>query len=186
MAYEIPTDEPAQIRAGDTIKWQKSLANYPASEGWVLSYKLINASNEYDITATADGDLHLVNEDATTSADYVAGDYTWVSQVTLSGERHTIEQGSIKILPDLAAQEAGYDTRSTAKKTLEALDAAMLTYGPQAWTQSYTINGRAKTFRSVEDFMKFRSQLQREVQSEDAANRIAQGLAPKNKVQVRF
>jgi hypothetical protein len=186
MAYEIPEDEPAQIRAGDTIKWRKSLSEYPASDGWVLSYRLINAAGKINIIATTDVGSHLVSVPAATSADYAAGDYTWVSSVELDGERHTLEQGTIKVLPDLAAQDAGLDIRSTAKKTLELMDAAMLARGSKAWTESYTINGRDIKFRSMEDFMAMRSRLQREVKAEENAERIAQGLQPKNKIQVRF
>jgi hypothetical protein len=186
MAYEIPEDEPAQIRAGDTIKWRKSLANYPVSEGWELSYKLINASNEYDITAGTDGDTYLVNEPAVTTAGYAAGDYNLVSQVTLGDDRYTLGQTTIKVLPNLAAQSSGLDTRSNAKKMLDLLDAAMLAKGSQAWTESYSIAGRDIKFRNLDEFMNMRSRLQREVKSEENADRIAQGLKPKNKIQVRF
>jgi len=187
MVYQIPDDEPAEIRAGDTITWRKTLADFPASAGWVLTYRLINASNKYDITAAADGDTHLVEVAAADSDDYVASDYTWVSQVALGDERHTVAQGRITVLPDLAAvAAAGYDTRSTAKKTLELLDAAMLAHGSKAWTQEYEIAGRRMKFRSVSEFMSFRSKVMREVQGEENAERIKQGLKPKNKLNVRF
>jgi len=186
MVYQIPDAEPAEIRAGDTIIWRKTLADFPASAGWVLTYRLINASHTYDITAAADGDTHLVQVAASASADYAAGDYTWVSQVTLGAERHTIAQGGIKVLPNLAAAEAGIDTRSTAKKTLELLDAAMLAHGAKAWTQEYEIAGRQMKFRSVSEFMSFRSKVMREVQGEENAERIKQGLPLKNKLNVRF
>jgi hypothetical protein len=37
MAADIPTKEPLTIRAGDTIKWTKSIDDYKASDGWSLS-----------------------------------------------------------------------------------------------------------------------------------------------------
>ena len=40
---DIPSTEPAVFTAGDTLKFTRSLADYPASEGWVLSYTLVNA-----------------------------------------------------------------------------------------------------------------------------------------------
>lgn len=187
MAYEIPDNEPAQIRAGDTIQWRRSLPDYPADQGWVLSYRFINATAQFDITASADGSAHLVDVAIGDSADYVAGDYSWVSAVSKDGERHTIESGQMKVLPDLmAVASGGLDIRSTAKKTLALVDAAMLAHGSKAWTQQYSIAGRTMTFRSPADFMAFRSQLQREVRAEENQERINNGLAPKNKILVRL
>ena len=34
MATETPTKEPETVRAGDTIKWKKSVSDYAASDGW--------------------------------------------------------------------------------------------------------------------------------------------------------
>ena len=47
-----PTTEPASITAGDTLTWQKTLADYPATV-WTLKYRFINATAKVDITATA-------------------------------------------------------------------------------------------------------------------------------------
>jgi hypothetical protein len=186
MTAEIPTSEPAELRAGDTLTWRKSLADYPAGAGWVLSYRLINAANKYDISAAADGDDHLVTVPAATSAGYAAGDYQWVSAVTLSSQRFTVGQGTFKVLPNLAAASAGVDIRSTAKKALDLLDAALLEHGARAWTKEYEIAGRHMSFVSASEFMKFRSQLQMEVAAEQNAEGLQQGKPSKNKVYVRL
>jgi hypothetical protein len=186
MTAEIPTTEPAELRAGDTLTWRKSLADYPASEGWVLSYRLINTAIKYDITAAADGEEHLVTVAAATSAAYLAGEYQWVSAVTLSDQRFTIAQGTFKVLANLAAASAGVDIRSTAKKALDLLDAALLEHGNRAWTKDYEIAGRRMSFVSASEFMKFRSQLQMEVASEQNAEGLQQGKPSKNKVFVRL
>src|SRR5512139_3769447 len=98
---DVPTTEPAQIRAGDTIKWTKSLADYPAST-WTLSYRLINGVNTIDITASADGDDHSVEVSHDISEHYVAGDYDWFSFVTDGSERYTLDRGVVTVLPDAA------------------------------------------------------------------------------------
>lgn len=187
MSYEIPTDEPERFRAGDTLTWRKSLDEFPAADGWTLHYRLINASARIDITATADGADHLVSVPAATSDDYVSGDYNWVSWVTSGTERHTVATGRITIQPDLAAvSAAGYDSRSAAKKTLDLVDAAMVAYGSQAWSQEYEVAGRRRKFRSMAEFMAFRSQLVAECRSEDARERALNGELPRNKLNVRF
>ncbi|MGZ7215790.1 hypothetical protein ACXWOG_11370, partial [Streptococcus pyogenes] len=75
--------------------WMRLLPDYPASDGWQLSYRLINAHARIDIVASADGDAHRVVIPAATSAAYAAGEYTMVGQVTRSTDRHTIGQQPI-------------------------------------------------------------------------------------------
>lgn len=186
MAQTVPTREPSTVVAGDTLAWRITLSDYPASSGWVLKYRLINAAGKIDITAAADSGDHLVGVSAAISADYSAGVYAWQSYVEKAAERYTVGQGSITIKPDLAAQTAGYDTRSTAKKTLDLLDAAMLAHGPSAWAHEYEIAGRRMKFRSPVEFMGLRDKLKAEVAREEAAQRLAAGLPAKSKVYVRF
>lgn len=186
MAQTVPTREPSSVVAGDTVAWRKTLSAYPAGEGWVLKYRLINAAGKIDITASASGDDHAVNETAATSAAWAAGAYAWQSYVEKGAERYTVETGSITIKPNLAAQAGGFDTRSTAKKTLDLLDAALLQHGANAWTQEYEIAGRRMKFRSVAEFMALRDKMKAEVAREVAAERLAAGLGGGRKVYVRF
>jgi hypothetical protein len=187
MTVEIPTSEPTRFRAGDTVAWTKSLADFPASDGWILHYRFINQSHKIDVTATASGSDHLVSIAAAVSALYIAGDYTWASWVTIGSDRYTVETGRLTILPDLAAvTAAGFDSRSTAKKTLDLLDSALLTYGANAWTQEYSIAGRTMRFRSAGEFMSLRSKLKLEVLQEENADRIKNGFRPRNRLNVRF
>lgn len=186
MTVELPTSEPTRFRAGDTVAWTKSLSDFPA-DSWTLHYRFINQSHKIDATATASGSDHLVSIAAAVSALYVAGDYTWASWVTSGSERYTVEVGKITVLPDLAAVTApGYDSRSTTKKTLDLVDAALLAYGANAWTQSYQIAGRSMQFRSAGDFMAFRSRLQAEVLREENVDRAKNGFRPRNRLNVRF
>lgn len=187
MAQTVPVREPASVVAGDTVTWKKTLGDYPASDGWTLKYRLINASGKIDIVSSADGDDHLVLVAAATTVGWTAGAYSWQAFVDgVSSQRFTVGAGQIVIKPNLAAEAAGYDNRTTAKKTLDLIDAALLAHGANAWTQKYEIAGRSMQFKSVGDFMALRSRLQSEVAREEAAERLALGLAPKNKVLVRF
>lgn len=177
--------EPGRITAGDTVIWLRSLSDYPASAGWVLAYTLINSTTKISLTASALGADHLVSVAASTTAAWAAGSYTWHAVVTKAAERYTVGQGSITIAPNLAAA-ATYDTRSSAKKALEAVNTLLESYGSKAYLQGYEINGRKQQFQSPGEFLAFRSKLQAEVAREDNAARIAAGLAPRNQVMVRF
>lgn len=179
------TTEPSRVTAGDTVTWTKSLSDYPASSGWVLSYTLINSAAKITITATASGADHQVLASAATSAAWTAGLYTWVSAVAKASERFTIAQGSITIAPNLAASST-FDTRSSARKALEAVNLLLESYGTKAYMQGYEINGRKQQFNSPGDFLAFRSKLMAEVAREDNAARISAGLSPRNQISVRF
>jgi hypothetical protein len=187
MTVEIPTLEPTRFRAGDTISWSKSLSDYPASDSWVLHYRLWNQANKYDIDATADGSDHLVSVSAATSAAYKAGDYQWTSWVTLGSERYTVSAGRVTVLPDIAAiTSPGYDSRTNAQKVLDLLDAAKLAHGPSAWTQEYEIAGRRMRFTSVVDFLKYYDRISADVRREKNAELMLKGGRPRNRVNVRF
>ena len=89
-------------------------------------------------------------------------------------------------MPNLAALTSGYDIRSTARKILDLLDAAMLSHGNQAWVQEYEIDGRRMRFKSIGEFVAYRSKIKQEVIREENAERLRNGLSLKNKINVRF
>ncbi len=148
MAQTPPT-EPASIQAGDTICWQRTLPDYPASEGWQLSYRLISAAARIDVVATTEGDAYLVTIAAVTSAAYAPGPYTWQASVTRATERYTVGQGELTIKPDWAF--AGHaDARSPATRALADLRAALLKWlSTSGQVQEYEIAGRRMRFATA-------------------------------------
>lgn len=187
MAQSIPTTEPAILQAGDTIKWRKALPDYPASAGWSLAYRLINAAARIDITAAAEGDDHLVTVAAATSAAWAAGAYTWTAFVTNGSDRYTLGSGTITIRPDLAAMQAGFDARSTARKALDDLRTALAAWlSSNGHIQEYDIAGRRVKFASADDLRARIALAEREVAREDAAERLAAGIPAGRRVLVRF
>ncbi len=185
MAQPTPSREPARITAGDTITWQRALADYPASASWALNYRLINASGKIDIIASASGSDHLVNVSAATSAAWLAGSYSWTAYVTKGTERYTVGTGTITIKQDLAAAAAGVDVRSHAVKTLEAIEAVIEGRATQAHL-SYTIDGRQMQLMKFDELLVLRDRYRAEVRSEEDALRVQNGLAPRNKILVRL
>lgn len=179
------TTEPGRVTAGDTVTWTKSLSDYPASAGWVLAYTLINSAAKITLTATASGDDHLVTAAAATTANWAAGTYSWMATVTKAAERYTIGQGTLVIAPNLAALTTS-DTRSSARKALDAVNTLLENYGSKAYMQGYEIAGRRMQFSSPGDFLAYRDKLLAEVAREDNAARIAAGFAPRNQLPVRF
>mgnify|MGYP000532970256 CR=1 FL=1 len=183
----IPTTVPSSITAGDTVAWQIALADYPASAGWSLSYRLINALGKIDITSAAAGDDHLVNVSAATSAAWVAGDYDLLGVVTKAAERYTVSTGRVTIKPNLAALTT-YDGRTPERIALEALQSAYIDYlsNGQGHVAEYEIAGRRMKFRNAAEIWQQIEKLKREVAQEDQAARLAAGLPSRRRVTVRF
>lgn len=179
----IPISEPTIVNPGDTVRWTRTLADYPASAGWVLTYTLLNAASKITITATASGDDHAVNVAASTSAAWSAGDYAWRAQVALAGDVFTVGEGRLTVAASFAA--ATLDTRSSARKALEAVEAYLADPSNLA-AAKYTIAGRSLDRFPLPDLWKHRDRLRFEVAREDAAARAAAGLPDTRRVFVRF
>lgn len=183
MAAATPTTEPARLIAGDTAKWQKTIADYPAGEGWALAYTLINAAGKITITSTASGDDHLINVPAATTAAWSAGSYAWRSQVSKAGEVYTVESGTITVEPAFGA--ATLDARSHARKALANIE-AYLENAANLAAASYQIAGRELKRHTIEDLLRLRDRYRAEVAREDAAAAAARGLPDRRRVMVRF
>lgn len=176
------TSVPADITAGDTLSWQITLGDYPASASWVLHYTLISAANKYTLDGTASGDDHIIAATAAATASYVAGEYSWQAYVTKAAERYTVGTGSITIQPNLAALAGGYDNRSHVKKTLDAIESWLENKNPAV--SEYEIAGRRMRYIPIPDLLKLRDRYKMELRAEEAAK--SSGIAGKNKLQVRF
>lgn len=182
MSAPIPTTEPASLNAGDTARWLKSLASYPASAGWVLTYTLVNAAQRITFNATAQGDDHLVNAPTATTAAWAPGVYEWRATVSMAGDVFTVASGRITIAP---AFGSAVDTRSNARKALEAVEAYMANPANLTAAQ-YEIAGRSLQRHSMADLIKYASHLRMQVAREDEAARLASGLPSSRRIYVRF
>jgi hypothetical protein len=171
---ETPTRAPAELRAGDTAKWTRSLADYPATAGWTLSYTAVGATAAYSFSAAASGDDHAVTVAAATTATYTPGTYQLTEHASLAGERYTLATTTLRVLPDLAAVGAGgADVRSHARKVLDLIEAWLETKAPVA--ASYEIAGKKLAQYPLPELLALRDKYRAEVRAED---RAAAGFGP--------
>jgi len=181
---DIPSTEPSEIVAGDTLKFKKSLSDYPATI-WTLTYYLLKSGTQITFSGTADGTDHLINIANTVTALYTAGIYKWEAYISKTGERYKIAEGTITIKTNLAAQTAGYDARSHVKKVLDSIEAAV--EGRATRTDlAYTINGRSISHMAPAELIKWHSHYKILYQQELNAEKIKQGLATGRKILTRF
>jgi hypothetical protein len=186
VAADIPTSEPAELRTGDTWKWTKTLADYPAS-AWTLKYRFKNAAGGFEITATASGDDYSVTVAATTSAGYAAGTYSWMAWVEGgTSEKYTVDSGVCTINPDYRSgtATAAFDDRSHARKTLAAIESWIESSNPGV--AEYEIAGRRMKYWSAADLIKLRLRYQQEVAAEIAAENLANGIGAGRRIQFRI
>ena len=173
---------PSTITQGDSLSWTESDNNYPASDGWIFGYKLVNSSAQYSFESIADVDSHVFSLLSATTAAYKPGEYSYQRYVVNGLERTTLNQGSINIVNDFTK---AFDARSHAAKTLNAIE-AVLENRATLDQESYAINGRSLTRMSITDLLAFRDTYRAEVAAEKNAERIAQGLGTKQLIRVRF
>ena len=185
MTAEIPTTEPKSVTAGDTVQWNKdSLSDYLASAGWTLTYALRNAAGKIDITASANGGGYSVSVAAATTADWVAGQYSWQAYVTKAAERFKVGSGTIEVLPNFATENS-FDDRSHAKTVLDAIE-AVIESRASVDQESYSIMGRSLKRTPMADLLKLRDKYKALYLMEQNAENAKNGKPGKNRILARL
>lgn len=159
----IPTTEPTQITAGDSLSWVRHLPDYPAGLGWVLHYVLMCVGkNPITIDGTASGDDHQVNLAAVTTGGWTAASYRWTAYLTNGTQRVTLGSGAVDILPDPTKVDANYDPRSDNQKILDAITAVLAGELTNPLVK-YRINGREAERYSRMELLKLQTIYQHRV-----------------------
>jgi len=176
------TELPRRITIGDTVTWDESLTDYPASASWVLSYSFTSAADNFASGHAAVVDDHRIT---ITTTDLEVGRYDYAKKVTDGASVFTLERGVIHIDPDLSADQSGVDRREYARIALDNIEAVLA--GKASRDQSsYSLNGRALSRYSPSELNEWRAQLRAEVRDLDAKARIAGGGKSHANVRMRF
>jgi hypothetical protein len=184
MTFPIPSVEPTALTAGDTVQWTRSLAECPASAGWVLTYELRNATNAYSFTAAASGDDHAVVVTAAVTGVWTPGTYRLAGYATLGAERHEIFRGAVEVRANLAIAGAT-DDRSHVKRVLDAIEAVIADRATRD-QQFYQIAGRSLQRTPMADLLVLRDRYRAEYERELAAARLARGERGRRVILTRF
>lgn len=178
------TVEPDQIISGDSVAWLKSLADYPASAGWALSYALRGPA-QIDLTTTPDGDGHLVSVGSAVTATWTAGFYTWTLFASLWSDRYTVAQGNVEILADPVSVAVGTDQRPHCKRVLDAIE-ALLEGKATRDQREYEIDGIRISRMEIADLLRWRTVYRREWSAFLKSQQVAKGKSRGGRVLVRF
>lgn len=193
---------PAEIRAGDTVKWIHAATvstlgtpiNYTTHE---LTYYLrTDANHEGAVVA---GTTLSGGEDsggwsftiaAATTIGFPAQDWYWQALATdrSDSSKTTIAAGQLLVLPSLAyaGDPARFDGRTQLEQDLDAVQAAIRTLISGGAVKQYSIAGRSLTKYELKDLLALESQLKAQVKREQAAQLQANGLGNPHNLFVRF
>jgi hypothetical protein len=186
---------PAQIRAGDTIKWRDdagvdNLGETISSVDYVLTYFLRTntASEGATVVGSAYGTGWEFTISAATSADFDAGDWFWQAIATQGSDKITLGAGQLQVLAALSYTGApgAIDGRSQIQKDLEAVQAAIRALIAGGAVQQYSIGNRQLSRYQLSQLIELESKLKAELKREQKAELMANGLGNPHNLFVRF
>lgn len=177
------TELPVRITIGDTVTWDESLSDYPASDSWIVSYNFTNKDAQFSSAhAIVDVDDHRITID---TSDLEDGSYDYTKKVTDTSETFTLERGTLEVEPDLSADTAGVDRRSFAAIALANIEDMLKGKATKDQT-SYSLNGRALSRYSVDELREWRAELRVEVRGEQQKVRVRNGKKSHANVRARM
>lgn len=150
---------PRRITIGDTITWDETLDDFPASASWVVTYSFTNKDAQFASGHAAVGDDHRITI-VTTSLE--EGHYQYSKKVADGTSTHTLEFGILDVEPDLSADTTGVDRRAFAEIALANIEDLLIGKATKDQT-SYSLNGRALSRYSIEELTDWRTRLRTEV-----------------------
>lgn len=186
MAQTTLTAVPTSMYAGDTLSLLIALDNFPAGEGWTLTYGFRKENgSEISFASSASGSQYALSVEATVTAGWLPGKYVGTARVTLGAQSYTVWRGTMEVLPDLAQQEDNFDTRTSSKKCLDAINAVLEGKATRDVLQT-TIAGQSIGRMSWDELLSARAYFQDLVDSEIAAENAANGRGNSRNILVRF
>lgn len=177
---------PAILVAGDSLQLPVALPAYRPADGWGLTARLVSrqaGGQVVELTATADGDMHVVQASASDTAAWPAGDYSWSCWVSAGGVVVSLESGQTQVLPDPRTALPGTDNRSRAARALDQALAALAAWTPTA--RKWQIGDRMHEFATAADVQAIVSFWRAEVRAEQRAGTRAAGGRLVRRTQLR-
>lgn len=122
-----PSIEPSEFYAGDTVQWTRAFQDFPASGGWILSYKFVSKNTNLPIdpgNVTVDGDGFSIVIPASVTGTLNAGTYQLLGYISdVDGNRYVVANLPVKVRPDPGADAEPYDPRSYNQRVYDSISA---------------------------------------------------------------
>jgi hypothetical protein len=163
---------PDQFAAGSTVKYNRTLADYSAADGWVLKLYVAGVDITDAVLGTANGTTWDMVLSAAATAKLRAGTYQWRELVSKSGETYIAASGTVVITPNIATVGAG-DLQSFEERMLPIVEAVLAGRIP-ADAESYQIAGRAVTKIPAKELLEIRDRFVVAIRAQRRAGQFGQ------------
>lgn len=171
MTARIPSTEPGNFAAGETVQWTKAVADYPSTDNWSLVYAIRGPSVFPSFTATPNSDgTYSITIAAADSTALLPGRYLWASHAYKAGPpvlRYAVERGVILVTANLETTETIVTHAAEALPIVEAAIKGRLTGD----MQQYQIAGRSITKIPIKELYALRSFYRAELAKERNSKR---------------
>jgi hypothetical protein len=186
-ASGAPATEPTSIVSGDLVMWRRTDYAEYANVNHTLTYRFRPAAGGEVVSVTAavvSGEFRITMSVAVTAAMAV-GRWYWSAYIARVSDsaRVQIADGQILVAANLAVDQG--DLRSHARRMLDAIESVMEGRATDS-VASYTIGGRQINKIAPDELIGWRNHYKTEVQAEEDADRLAQGLPARNTIRMRF
>lgn len=156
MAPQVSGTEPTSYMAGTTAQWTRSFSDFPSSAYSLVYY--FAGPDQFEVTATPNGDGYLVTLAANDTAEKPAGVYQWRACAEAGSDstlvRYPVAFGTLTLTPNFAIVVGGA-LQDEDEKTLAVIEAA-LAGRLTADIQDYQIAGRVVTKIPIMELMTIR------------------------------
>lgn len=159
---------PNGIQAGLTLRRLVVQPAYPAPE-WRLSV-VLRGPSVIDLHAVPDGRNHLLHVPATTTREWLHGEYAVSVRAQRGDDIEEIDSGTVTVRPDIAQLAAGHDARSHVQRVLDAIE-AVLEKRATLDQEQYRINNRELRRTPIADLLKLRDRYRGELARMKAASK---------------
>ena len=176
---------PEFITKGVDNAWTLASSDYPAADGWVIEYTLINSEEQHSFTSTNVGGTHSISVDADASSGYGVGEYFYQAVAKKDTALHLVETGYLVVKPGFRDLESGFDARPHCKKVLDAIEALLENKATKDQAR-YIIGSRRLDRYTFEELLVLRDKYRAEWKSYQRAEKLKQGIGGRNVVLVRF
>lgn len=158
--------------AGDTVEFTQVFADYPPSDGWELTVRLItdpptvavvtdDGAQTYTVTFAAGATEDVATQTPARLFARVSLPSDYSGDAGVAGESHTVLDQIVTVLPNLGTATAS--TLATHASRMLALVKAAIEGTLPANMQSYSIGGRAVQRYTPAELMGLKARYQHEV-----------------------
>lgn len=137
--------------AGENLSWALELPDYPATDGWAVTYYFRGASI-INVSGTGSGSDYSFVVTPAQSLALAPGRYFFQAFAAKSTtDKKLVDEGAIEVKPSLISAIAGFDGRSYNEKTYEAITQALGGVGGDG-VQSYVVQNPNGTSREIRNY----------------------------------